>query len=149
MADVLRSVLTEAQAEAPRRRRSPLAVRVFRAFTELGPPFTVHTEPVLFRQGTLTLQVEQSAWLTEITFLAPQLIERLNQILGTATVKEIRVRQGALSVPAPRTGPPPRRPPPPLTAPQLERLEALGAEISSPELRELVLRAARWTIAES
>src|SRR5687767_1514984 len=79
------------------RRRGVLTVRVFAAFEKLGPPFTQHAEPVHLRSGILTMVVDDSTWLTEMTFLQPELITRINHLVGREVVKEIRLRLGKLS----------------------------------------------------
>ena len=146
--EILTRVLATTEG-APKRRRSSKSLKVFDAFKALGPPFTQNAEPKFFRKGVLTLTVEQSAWLTELTFLAPDIISRLNQALGAELITEIRAQQGqfesaALSKPKPK----PKRPPalPPAVSPYAEeQLAELGQNIKNTELRQAIQRAARWS----
>ena len=145
--DTLREILSQTPGE-PRRRRSSAALRVFEAFAQLGPPFTTHAEPVFYRNGVLTLQIEHSGWLTELTFLAAEIIAGLNTRLGAETVKELRTRHGPLSArPAPKRVE--RAPPPALTSGQVRRVAELAEGIRDPVLREAFARAATWTIAKT
>ena len=120
---------------------------VFAAFQSLGPPFVTHAEPIFFRKGSLTVVVEDSAWLTELTFLAPDILSRLNEAVGAGVVEQIRVRQGKLTRRAPYT-PPELRPPPELNARQAQMLEELSSIVRDPDVRAALQKAARWHIAK-
>jgi len=50
-----------------------------------------HTWPVRFRDGQLTVQAESTTWATQLRFLAPQIVARLNEALGEETVTFVRV----------------------------------------------------------
>jgi len=68
--------------------------------------------------GVLTIKVRPAAAL-EVQHLAPQLIERVNQIFGFRAVGRLRLQQGIVP---PRARPKP--PPPPLSPAESERLTA-------------------------
>ena len=111
--------------------------RVLSAFGRIGPPVTEHADAVDFRRGVLTLQVHESAWLTELTFLRTEIIDRVNRMVGKTAVKEVRLRLGprrkAMSAP-----PPPK----PLTAQQRAAVDEWTAPIADNAVREAVRRAA-------
>lgn len=144
---VVHKVLKDTQGE-PTRRRPSFATKVFAAFEALGPPLSDHAEATFFRAGILTVTVDDSTWLTELTFLAPEVIETLNTNLGKTTVTQIRPRLGTLT---PRYVAPPKpklHQPPPLTHDEAKRLQAIGTHVKSPALREAMLRAARWSLSK-
>lgn len=119
------------------------SLKVFAAFTRIGPPISERAEPITFRRGLLTLVVEDSTWLTELTFLKPDIVVRLNKALGRALVQDLRLRLGSLSHRA-RTA---EELAPPLTPRQEGMLQSWGDTIKNPAIRDTVLRAARVCIA--
>lgn len=56
----------------------------------VGPRIAARTRAVAFRDGTLHVEVEGSAWLHEIGFLKRDLLRRLHEALGSDEVKELR-----------------------------------------------------------
>lgn len=115
-------------------------VDVFGAYRRLGPPLTLQAEPHSLRRGVLTLRVHGAAWLTELSFMLPQLKHRLNQSVGREVVQDVRLQAGA--------PPPPRKRPLPRLSPEdLEKVERWGAQIRDPEVRAAVLRAAARDMA--
>ena len=115
--------------------------RVLTAFGRIGPPVTEHADAVNFRRGVLTLQVHESAWLTELTFLRSEIIERVNKMVGKTAVKEVRLRLG----PRKKTRPP-APPPKPLTAEQRAAVDDWTAPIADDAVREAARRAAARTL---
>jgi predicted nucleic acid-binding Zn ribbon protein len=74
--------------------QTPLA-RVQRAWREVArPPLSEEAEPTSERAGTVTLTCRSSVWAQELSLLAPDLEQRLNEALGApendAAVKELR-----------------------------------------------------------
>ncbi|MEQ9496822.1 MAG: DUF721 domain-containing protein [Deltaproteobacteria bacterium] len=134
--DVVSRVLAATNPD-PRRGPKSHALRVFTAFTKIGPPIVDQADPVLFRKGVLTLQVAESAWMTELSFLAPQIKKRLNGLLGRDLIREVRFRLGPLM---PRPEPPPK--PKPLTREAKARIAAWADQIPSQDVRAAVVRAA-------
>lgn len=123
-------------------RHESLALEVFSAFRRIGPPITERAEPVFFKGGVLSLVVEDSTWLTELTFLRPDIVRRMNESLRRDVVRELRVRLGVLER---RDEPKPRLRP--LTADQLEAVERWGAAIANIEVRSAVMNAAARHLA--
>lgn len=129
--------LLEAQGADPRQAAGAIALRIYAAFAKLGPPISEHAEPVMYGRGVLTLRVDQSVWLTELQFLAPRIVKRMNAILGRDLIKEIRMRLGPLERP-----PPAVVPPKPVPRAAKERIAAWSEEIGDEEVRNAVRRAA-------
>ncbi|MEE2904191.1 MAG: DUF721 domain-containing protein [Myxococcota bacterium] len=152
LGDIVARVLATTEG-APKRRKPSKALKVFDAFNRLGPPFTTHAEPRLFRNKILTLTVEESAWLTEMTFFGPEIVEKLNVALGAGTVSEVRARLGVFERTQINKEPPqaPKKKvePPRLSPVGEEQLAELALEIKSPELRDVVQRAARWSLGKN
>jgi hypothetical protein len=128
----------------PSREKEALALKVFAAFSRIGPPVTDHVEPAFLKHGILTLTVQESAWLTELTFLKPQILERINKALQRPVVQDLRMRLGALTPRPAKTLPSE----PKLTFAQKERVAEWGASIARADVREAVMRAAARSIAE-
>lgn len=65
---------------------------VFARWAELvGAEVASHTTPETFAEGRLVVRTDSTAWKTQLTLLAPQLVARLNQDLGPGTVSVIEV----------------------------------------------------------
>ena len=55
-----------------------------------GARIARHTRAVAFRDGTLNVEVEGSAWMQELGFLKPDLLRNLNRHLGASVVRDVR-----------------------------------------------------------
>lgn len=144
VAEVVQRIVAKETSDSAAERRGAIAIRVFAAFDRLGPPITQHAEPVHYRAGALTVVVDDPTWLTELTFLRPEILTRLERTLGRPLVKELRMRHGRLSR---RPRPLPVKAELPKLDPDRARLvEALGELVPDESLRELVQRAARWAL---
>jgi predicted nucleic acid-binding Zn ribbon protein len=65
---------------------------VFGRWTELvGDDIAAHSTPESFADGRLVVRTDATAWATQLTLLAPQLVRRLNDELGAGTVVAIDV----------------------------------------------------------
>jgi predicted nucleic acid-binding Zn ribbon protein len=58
----------------------------------VGDSVAAHARPVSLVKGVLRVAVDQSGWATQLKFLAPQLVGRLNEVAGAAVVERIEVR---------------------------------------------------------
>jgi len=56
-----------------------------------GPRLARHTRAVSFRDGTLAVEVEGSAWMHELGFLKHELVRNLNRHLGADVVRDVRL----------------------------------------------------------
>jgi predicted nucleic acid-binding Zn ribbon protein len=58
--------------------------------TVAGPRIARHTRALSFRDGTLAVEVEGSAWMHELGFLGRELVRNLNRHLGADVVSDVR-----------------------------------------------------------
>ncbi len=56
----------------------------------VGPRVALRTRAVAFRDGTLHVEVEGSAWMQELSYLKRELVQRINQELGGEHVRDVR-----------------------------------------------------------
>jgi hypothetical protein len=100
----------------------------------------------LARDGTLHVSTASATWAFELTRLAPEIHSRLQAELGAGAPATLRFAQGPVPEPFGTAEPDlPRRPSP--TADDRSQADSLTAEISDPDLRELVARAAAASLA--
>ena len=72
-------------------RREMTGWRAVEAWPELvGARVARHTHAVAFRDGTLLVEVEGSAWMQELTYLKRDLVRRIQQTLGGEDVRDVR-----------------------------------------------------------
>jgi hypothetical protein len=99
----------------------------------------------LARDGSLHVATTSSTWAFELDRLAPAIVERLREAIGEAAPPRLRFAPGVVPErPLPAR---PAAPPPTPTAGDVADAERMTAEITSPELRELVRRAAALALA--
>lgn len=118
------------------------ALEVFATFVRIGPPITDYADPVFFRRGLLTLSVSDPTWMTELTLLEKQLVERMNRMLGRKLIKGMRLRLGNV-----RRIEPERPKPRPLSPKQQEDVAAWAEEIADPVVKEAMVKAATKSLA--
>jgi predicted nucleic acid-binding Zn ribbon protein len=81
---------------------------VFGGWEEIvGPELAAHTKPEAFDDGDLLISANSAVWATQVRLLAPQMLKRLAEELGSGVVRRVRVRGPAGY--SPRTQRPPRR----------------------------------------
>ena len=105
----------------------------------------------LGRDGTLHVATSSATWAFELDRLAPELQSRLAATLGERAVRPLRFRVGPVPEPAGSTATPSEQRAIVSAAAASEAAEAdsAAAEIEDPELRELVRRAARASLART
>lgn len=57
-----------------------------------GKPMARHSRPVAFEEGTLMLECDCTAWSAEMSRMAEEIRVQVNQYLGTAAVRKLKVR---------------------------------------------------------
>ncbi|MFH1245000.1 MAG: DUF721 domain-containing protein [Candidatus Omnitrophota bacterium] len=62
-----------------------------------GKEMFAHTKPVSFKQGNLLVNVDESAWLYQVSFMKQDLLSALEKKLGLNKVKNIHFRIGKIS----------------------------------------------------
>lgn len=73
----------------------------------VGADIAAHVVPEGFAEGVLSVRADSTAWATQVTLLAPQLVRRLNEEIGDGSVTRVAVlapqarswRKGPRSVP--------------------------------------------------
>lgn len=66
---------------------------LFEQWDELaGPRLAPHTRPVSLRDGVLVIGVDEPAWVSQVRFGAPELLDRLRTGLPGVRVTSVEVR---------------------------------------------------------
>ncbi len=105
-----------------------------------GPQLARHAEPVHIHQGILTVRVDTAAWMTELAFLKPDMLDKLQPLLPPGSLRDIRFQQGTLSSQTVVTAPAPRPVIPAASAAERRRIETECATIKDEQLRRSVYR---------
>ena len=84
--DVLKSVLTSLEMPED----LELKGRVFTAWDDVIGPASGHARPFRFRGSTLIVEVDASAWLTEMSMRKTEIIHRLERAVGKKVVEDLR-----------------------------------------------------------
>ena len=107
----------------------------------VGTKVAQHTEPTRLAGGVLTVRVDSPVWNQQLHHLKSELLEKLQNRLPPGSINEIRFRQGSLNNLPDWLKPKPA--PPPLPDPceeDIRRAEHLVAEVSDPELKDVLRR---------
>ena len=97
--------------------------------------------------GTLHVATDSSAWAFELAQLAPQILERLSETLGSQAPSAIRFAPGRLPERGGGTTVGDRVTGREIGPAEQERARALAKDIANEELRELVARAAAASLS--
>lgn len=108
-------------------------LEIYRAWaTAVGPEVAARTEPMSYSRGVLVVKAASAAWQNELTFLKSKIITKINEALGKARIKELRVVGGkvarAEAIADPWTTPSP-------SGDDKTRAQAAAAVIADPEVR--------------
>jgi hypothetical protein len=60
----------------------------------VGPQIAGKTRPEALRNGVLVVSVTSSVWMQELSFMKQKILDRINQTLAPATIREIRFKLG-------------------------------------------------------
>ncbi len=101
----------------------------------VGAVIARHAQPSAVRGKKLTVTVDSSAWMQQLSLLRPEIINKVNACLREEAVESITLRIGALDLPAP-AGHEPRPPAGTLDAGERRRVEEYIAAIADPEVRD-------------
>jgi len=102
----------------------------------VGKALAARTEPTRLIHGTLHCVVSSSAWMTELNYQKPLILEKINDALGAKAVKAIMFKPGEIT---PRMT---AAPPSPPAKGRLgdEFIEKTASKIGDEALRDLVKR---------
>ena len=108
----------------------------------VGPQIAAQTHPDSLKRGTLFVRVSAPVWMHQLQFLKEEIIDKMNELEGSGSVKGLFFSVG--EIPAPPPGAADRQPTNPIPAPLKGRdgkmiRESLDA-IRDPELREIMER---------
>ena len=65
----------------------------------VGDAIALHARPLALRGTKLALVVDSPAWMQQLSLMKPQLIEKVNQMLGRDAVKDITLKLGEVELP--------------------------------------------------
>src|SRR5574340_204163 len=60
----------------------------------VGPGIAAHAQPAMVRGKKLTVIVDSSAWMQQLSLLRPEITEKLNRNLGEDAVESISLKLG-------------------------------------------------------
>ncbi len=103
----------------------------------VGKQIAGRARPVSFRDGTLTVAVNSSPWMQQLTFLKKGMVEKLNARLGEELVRDIYLKAGRPEK-TPSEKSPAKRCARPLSAEERQKIAEITASVHDPELREAV-----------
>jgi predicted nucleic acid-binding Zn ribbon protein len=105
----------------------------------VGEKIASHTHPDFISGKSLFIIVDHPTWMHQLNFLKEQLLVKINEVLGTQPVSDIRFRLGVLPArkkAVPRKGKSPRK----ISRSEERQIEASLGPIAAPELREVLHR---------
>jgi predicted nucleic acid-binding Zn ribbon protein len=62
----------------------------------VGAAAAKHSRPVSFKKATVTVNVDRSGWLYELTVQKKEILKKLEERLGAKKIKDIRLRIGEI-----------------------------------------------------
>ena len=117
----------------------------------VGEAIARHAWPLrISRDGTLHVATSSSTWANELVFFADEIVTRLEERLGPEAPKALRCAAGPVPESARSTEPEAvLEPAVEVPAEIVAEADSAAAAIDDPELRELVARAARTSLARA
>jgi hypothetical protein len=104
----------------------------------VGKQIASRARPVSFRAGTLTVAVTSAPWMQQLSFLKKGIMEKLNAYLGEEIVRDLYLKAGVPSRPAPSPSPPKTYRA--LTSKEELRVAEVADIVTDPELRGSLAR---------
>lgn len=107
----------------------------------VGPEVAAHARPARWYGRTLVVRVEHPAWIQELGFLKPHMIEKIRSTVPEVKLKDIKYEVGVLPPPtqtAKKAYAPEHRK---LDAEEIEFIDQASGEISDPQVREAAKKA--------
>jgi len=89
----------------------------------VGAQIARHARPLRLREGVLEVRVDQPIWMQQLQLMAPQILAKLNRVLGEELIRSIFWRRGKLeNRESAADTDPPAKPLPPLDEQSQERI---------------------------
>lgn len=60
--------------------------------TLVGPAVSKHAQPVSLNRGILTLQTDSSVWRQQLSFMKPQILDRISERFNSSKINDLRIR---------------------------------------------------------
>ena len=103
----------------------------------VGQEISRLTTPAFFRQDTLWIYVQNSAWMHHFQFMKPDLMARINKALGQHPISDLRWR---LPSELPEKPKPPARVPRPVNPAREQAFAEMTKNIANEECRQALQR---------
>jgi len=105
----------------------------------VGAAIALHARPLAVRGTKLALVVDSPAWMQQLSLMKPQIIEKVNQMLGRDAIKDITLKLGEVELPQKKE--PAYRPAPvKLDAETLQQIDGYVKDLDDVETREAFRR---------
>ena len=111
-----------------------------------GPSLARHAWPTAVHDGEVVVDVRDSQWLHELTYMRKALLDKLRALCPDVPIRALRLRQASrerppMPRPLPLPPPPPPPPPDPLDDPPEPATVAAIEALHDPELRDVIAAA--------
>lgn len=104
----------------------------------VGDVIARHAQPLSLKGKKLSVRVDSSVWMQQLTLLKPELIEKVNRGLGEGTITSITVTLGEVKG---RSRHGEKLPPlPPLSDDDRRMIDRYTEAVQEPEIREAIRR---------
>lgn len=105
----------------------------------VGAAIALHARPLAVRGTKLSLVVDSPAWMQQLSLMKPQLIEKVNQMLGRDVIKDITLKLGEIELPQKKE--PAYRPAPvKLDAETMQQIDGYVKDLEDEETRDALRR---------
>lgn len=105
----------------------------------VGDKIAVRAQPAGFRDGILTVCVDNAPWMQQLTYLKREIIAKVNEMIGEDLVRDLYLKAGTNPlVNNLSTSPPPRSRS--LSPAETTWIHETAAAISDPELQQAIAR---------
>ena len=87
---VLRDMLKKSRLET-----DTSLIKVWDIWQEaVGDVIAANTRPAAFKGNLLIVNATSSSWLQQLRFLKPEILQKVNHVLGNVSVKDIKFKVG-------------------------------------------------------
>ena len=87
---VLRDMLKKSRLET-----NTSLIRVWDIWQEaVGDVIAANTRPAAFKGNLLIVNATSSSWIQQLRFLKPEILQKVNHVLGNVSVKDIKFKVG-------------------------------------------------------